>query len=248
MKRLIIILTLIIPLISSGQQSNIMSKMNCYELRVDGIDNFERGDYLIRSLEKMNLVVCGSFSLDSQQVYLLLSDKNQMSNISTYIDNALNGYKLRQYEEVPLSEELFLKVYELRNGVEESEISKSKPEYIQLGPKTEISNTLYKEAIRIWEKQYGGEHREVGYEDFANRGMQNEYYIVKFEIDKPVDKQKINDIYIALKESDKITDVNVCGEGCYEIYSYEEIYPEYVEDIISQYGVNISERSLKEKK
>jgi len=248
MKKVIFIMLLIMPMIVQSQQSENNRNLYCYELRVEGLNDWGRGDYLVRSLEKMDLVVFGSFSLDSQQVYLLLSDKNQMSNISTYIDNALNGYKLRQYEEVPLSEELFLKVYELRNGVEESEISKSKPEYIQLGPKTEISNTLYKEAIRIWEKQYEGEQREVGYEDFANRGMQNEYYIVKFEIDKPVDKQKINDIYIALKESDKITDVNVCGEGCYEIYSYEEIYPEYVEDIISQYGVNINERSLKEKK
>jgi hypothetical protein len=244
MKRLIFILTLIIPLIISGQQSNIMDKMSCYELQVAGINSWERGDYLVRSLEKMNLIIFGSFSLASQQVYILLSDKNQLSNIVTYVENAINGYKLLDYREIPMTEDIFLEIYEQRRGLVKDEISQSKPEYIQLGAKEVISKQLYEEAIRIWESRYSGNTIKRGAVDFSQRSMQQEYYKVVFEIDKQVDEQMLDEIHNALKESEKITDVNRCGEGCFEIYSYEEIVPEYVSEIISKYGVEINTRSL----
>jgi len=248
MKRLIFIFVLIIPLISSGQQSNIMDKMSCYDLQVDGINSWERGDYLVRSLEKMNLIIFGSFSLESQRVYILLSDKNQLSNIVTYIENAINGYKLMDYREVPMTEDIFLEMYEQRRGVGKDEISQREPEYIPLGPKEEISKQLYEEAKRIWESRYRGNTIKRGEVDFSQRGMQQEYYKVVFEIDRQVDEQMLDEIHNALKESEKITDVNRCGEGCFEIYSYEEIVPEYVSEILSKYGVDINTRSLIGKK
>ena len=100
----------------------------------------------------------------------------------------------------------------------------------------------------IWSQKYQKEQKIIGKIDFADKGRINEYYRARFELDKQVDTQMLEEIHNALKESEKITDVNRCGDGCFEIYAYEEIYPEYVEDIISQYGVNINERSLKEKK
>ncbi len=248
MKKLIFFLLLIMPVIAQSQQSEYNKDLYCYELQVDGLNDWGKGDYLVRSLEKMNLIIFGAFAIESQQVYILLKDKSQMSNISNYIDNALNGYKLIGYKEDALTDDLFLKIYELRNGVGEGDIGHKEPTYIQLGPNNELSIKLYDRAKMIWSQKYKNEQKINGKIDFANKGRLNEYYRAIFELDKQVEAQMLDEIHNALKESEKITDVNRCGDMCFEIYSYEEIYPEYVEDIILPYGVNISERSLTEEK
>mgnify|MGYP000851232747 FL=1 len=248
MKKVIFIMLLVIPILLQSQQSEYSRDLYCFELQVEGLNNWDKGDYLVRSLEKMDLIIFGSFDIENQQVYALLKDKSQMPNIINYIDNAINGYKLISYKEEVMTDDLFLKIYELRNGVGEGDIVQREPVYIQLGPKNELSKELYDRAKTIWSQKYQKEQKINGKIDFADKGRINEYYRAIFEIDKQVDAQMLEEIHNALKESEKITDVNRCGDGCFEIYAYEEIYPKYVEDIILQYGVNISERSLIEKK
>lgn len=248
MKKTIFIVLLVIPILLQSQQSEYSRDLYCFELQVEGLNNWDKGDYLVRSLEKMDLIIFGSFDIENQQVYALLKDKSQMPNIINYIDNAINGYKLISYKEEVMTDDLFLKIYELRNGVGEGDIVQREPVYIQLGPKNELSKELYDRAKMIWSQKYQKEQKINGEIDFADKGRINEYYRAIFELDKQVDAQMLEEIHNALKESEKITDVNRCGDGCFEIYAYEEIYPEYVEDIILQYGVNISERSLIEKK
>ncbi len=248
MKKVFTILILLLPLITNAQNTDFLNTLFCYEIKVDGVADRNKADYLVRSLEKQNLIIFGAYSVYRQKGYLLLSDKYQLSNITTFTNYALNDYKLIEYNEVPLTEDLFLEIYEMRNEVNSYDKSKKAPEYIQLGPNNELSVKLYDRAKMIWSQKYTNEQMINGKIDFANKGRLNEYYRAIFELDKQVDAQMLEEIHNALKESDKITDVNRCGDVCFEIYSYEEIYPEYVENIILQYGVNISERSLTEEK
>ena len=89
---------------------NRCGDLYCFELQVEGLNNWDKGDYLVRSLEKMDLIIFGSFDIENQQVYALLKDKSQMPNIINYIDNAINGYKLISYKEEVMTDDLFLKI------------------------------------------------------------------------------------------------------------------------------------------
>jgi len=244
MKKVIFIMLLVIPILLQSQQSEYSRDLYCFELQVEGLNNWDKGDYLVRSLEKMDLIIFGSFDIENQQVYALLKDKSQMPNIINYIDNAINGYKLISYKEEVMTDDLFLKIYELRNGVGEGDIVQREPVYIQLGPKNELSKELYDRAKTIWSQKYQKEQKINGKIDFADKGRINEYYRAIFEIDKQVDAQMLEEIHNALKESEKITDVNRCGDGCFEIYAYEELFPEDVNTVLSHYGVGINNNSL----
>jgi len=132
-----------------AQKNDLIPNMYSFKLLVDGINDSLKADYLARALEKQNLVLFASFSQISDYGYIIVSDKSQISNVASYINLTLNNYKLLEYEELPLTQNLFLEIYSLRSN-NANNICKNLPKYIQLGPKNELSWQLYDLAKSIW--------------------------------------------------------------------------------------------------
>lgn len=83
--------------------------------------------------------------------------------------------------------------------------------------------------------------------EFANHGRQGNYYKVVFELDRLPDDDIIKTIHLSLKESDFITDVNYRDNARFEIFAYEPMYPDQVNQLLEQYDVKISQASITQK-
>lgn len=82
---------------------------------------------------------------------------------------------------------------------------------------------------------------------FAHTGRQGDYYKVVFVLDRLPDDDVIKAIHLSLKESDFITDVNYRDKARFEIYAFEPMYPEQVNQLLEQYDVKISQTSITQK-
>ena len=117
MRKLIYFFLLIgLTLNLKAQKNDLIPNMYSFKLLVDGINDSLKADYLARALEKQNLVLFASFSQISDYGYIIVSDKSQISNVASYINLTLNNYKLLEYEELPLTQNLFLEIYSLRSN------------------------------------------------------------------------------------------------------------------------------------
>ena len=88
----------------------------------------------------------------------------------------------------------------------------------------------------------------AGYEpEFAHAGRQGDYYKVVFELDRLPEDDIIQAIHLSLKESDFITDVNYRDNARFEIFAFEPMYPDQVNQLLEQYDVKISQASIKQK-
>ncbi|MEA1875205.1 MAG: hypothetical protein U9N51_12385 [Bacteroidota bacterium] len=83
--------------------------------------------------------------------------------------------------------------------------------------------------------------------EFTNHGNQGDYYKVVFVLDRLPDDDVIKAIHLSLKESDFITDVNYRDKARFEIYAFEPMYPEQVNQLLEQYNVKISQTSITQK-
>ncbi|MGC9331026.1 MAG: hypothetical protein ACP5DZ_04015 [Bacteroidales bacterium] len=82
---------------------------------------------------------------------------------------------------------------------------------------------------------------------FANHVKQGEYFKAVFKLDSNLDKETMQQICITLKKSNFITDANYRGNADFEIFAFEPMYPEQVNQLLEQYNVKISEDSIKHK-
>jgi hypothetical protein len=83
--------------------------------------------------------------------------------------------------------------------------------------------------------------------EFAHTGRLGDYYKVVFDLNRLPDNDVIQAIHLSLKESDFITDVNYRDEGRFEIFAYEPMYPDQVNQLLEQYDVKISQASITQK-
>jgi len=82
-------------------------------------------------------------------------------------------------------------------------------------------------------------------EDFADRGVLNDYYICRFSLIMSNDNELVKNIISSFKESGFISDVNYNGNGSFEVYSKGIIYPDEIEALLVRWNVNIQKESLK---
>lgn len=82
---------------------------------------------------------------------------------------------------------------------------------------------------------------------FANQAQYENYFKAVFDLDRQPDDEVIKYIQNTLKESDFISDVNYKGNAHFEIFAYEPLYVERVNQLLQQFDVEISESSLKQK-
>jgi hypothetical protein len=136
-------------------QSTInLSDYKVSKLYINGLTDDNRSDYLARAVEKLNLATFAAFSSEESYGYVIYTGSQNIENIIDYINHALTGYEVTKNEEMPLTRELYLQIYSLRNNVKAEDIDKQMPKYIQLGPKNELSRQLYDMAKQIWIEMY----------------------------------------------------------------------------------------------
>ena len=114
MKKVFTILILLLPLITNAQNTDFLNTLFCYEIKVDGVA--DRIKLIIQSdVEKQNLIIFEVIFSISPKVFAITDNINYQ--ILPLLQIILNDYKLIEYNEVPLTEDLFLEIYEMRNEV-----------------------------------------------------------------------------------------------------------------------------------
>ncbi len=136
-------------------QSNInLPTWNVSKLYVNGLTNNDRADYIARALEKVNLVIFAAFSSEEGYGYVMYTNSQNIGNVIDYINQALTGYEVTKNDTMQLTKDLYLQIYYLRNNIKSQDIKNQMPQYIQLGPKNELSVQLYELAKQIWIEKY----------------------------------------------------------------------------------------------
>lgn len=88
---------------------------------------------------------------------------------------------------------------------------------------------------------------QINEREFVKMTQYGNYYKVSFELNQLPADEILKHIYIALKESDFISDVNYLGGKRFEVYAYSQIRPIQINQLLQQFDVEISESSLKQK-
>lgn len=155
MKKYFIFILALMSLNFIYAQSTInLSDWKVSKLYINGLTDDNRSDYLARAIEKLNLATFAAFSSEESYGYVIYTSSQNLESIIDYINQALTGYEVTKNEEMPLTKELYLQIYSLRNNIKAEDIDKQMPKYIQLGPKNELSMQLYDLAKQIWIEKY----------------------------------------------------------------------------------------------
>ncbi len=155
MKKYIAIILVSISINFLYSQSNInLTAWNVSKLYVNGLTDNSRADYLARSLEKFDLAVFAAFSSEEGYGYVIYTNLQSIGNIIDYINQALTGYEVTKNDTMQLTKDLYLQIYSMRNNIKSHDIKNQMPQYIQLGPKNDLSVQLYELAKQIWIEKY----------------------------------------------------------------------------------------------
>lgn len=154
-KSFTILLVFFVNIMFSQQEVNLKNLI-LYELKIKGITNSYLSDYAARLLEKNNVAVFAAFD-SIENGYVIVEKDFYLHECKKYLENCDYGFKVTDTKKVELTENEFLKIYQLRGKRKHNE----KPEFIQLGPKNELSNSLYKIAKDAWIKLYPEEYKKA---------------------------------------------------------------------------------------
>ncbi len=178
MKKYIAIILLSISINFLYSQSNInLPTWNVSKLYVNGLTNNDRADYIARALEKVNLVIFAAFSSEEGYGYVMYINSQNIGNVIDYINQALTGYEVTKNDTMQLTKDLYLQIYYMRNNIKSQDIKNQMPQYIQLGPKNELSVQLYELAKQIWIEKYPEVNEQSkkieGLESLRKKGIEN---------------------------------------------------------------------------
>lgn len=69
----------------------------------------------------------------------MYTNSQNIGNVIDYINQALKGYEVTKNDTIQLTKDLYLQIYYMRNNIKSQDIKNQMPQYIQLGPKNELS-------------------------------------------------------------------------------------------------------------
>jgi len=128
-----------------------------FNYKVKGINSKYLSDYAARLLEKNDVAIFAAFDTLGSG-YVIVEKEYQGNECKKFLENAGRyNFTVISYEKMNLTEDLYLSIYQLRNNLPLNE----PPKFIQLGPKTELSNLLYNKAKDIWIKKFPEKYKEI---------------------------------------------------------------------------------------
>ena len=128
-------------------------KNKAYKITMKGADDFKKADLIARTMEKNQLSIFAYVDPSTSAGCFIVDNFYKVHEIEKMINNQA-GFSYVGFEEIPLNEELFLDIYMKRGGYNPDEFASQPPKKIIMGPFNELSNSLNKKAIEIWEKKY----------------------------------------------------------------------------------------------
>ncbi len=154
MKKLLILFVLMSSTsFSQGGPSFNFEKNKAFKITMKGASDFAKADLVSRQMEKMQLAIFSVVDPQTSTGFFIVDNINKVQGIEKALNN-LNGFSFVAFEEVSLTEDLFLEMYLKRGGFEKADYSKNKPKQIMMGPDVNLTNSLYRKAIDLWEKDY----------------------------------------------------------------------------------------------
>ena len=153
MKKLIILFVFISSTCFSQDIIFNFQKAQLYKITMEGANDFNKADNIGRTMEKMQLAIFSYVDTTTSTGYFIVDNFYKVHEIEKAINNQ-SGYKYIGFEEMQLSETLFLEIYMKRGGFGTAEFSNQPPKKIQMGPFNELTNSLFNKANEIWDKKY----------------------------------------------------------------------------------------------
>ncbi len=81
--------------------------------------------------------------------------------------------------------------------------------------------------------------------DFRSRGFINNLHVTSFALDFDIDSDLLQEIMTSFKENDLIIDVDYDSKSRFKISSNELIYPQYIEDLLLEWEIEIVKEDIK---
>jgi len=153
MKKLIIVLILFAETCFSQEMIFNFEKDKIYKINIDGATDFNKADNIARLMEKTKLSLFSYVDFNTSTGYFVVDNFYKVHEIEKMINNQ-NGYKYLGYEELQLTEDMFLDIYMKRSGYEPAEYPLDEPKKITMGPFNNLTNGLYSKALEIWKNKY----------------------------------------------------------------------------------------------
>ena len=177
MKKLLVLVMLISGYCYAQEPVFNFNQNKIYKINIAGADNVKTADEVARLIEKNLLCVFSYVDPLTGTGYFIVDNFYKVHEIEKMINNS-DGLAYLSFEEIPLTEDLFLEMYMKRGGFEKAEFSNNPPKMIIMGPYNELSKALYKKAVSIWVLKYP-----------ENKNMIESYYIedVRKELPKFID-------------------------------------------------------------
>ena len=118
-----------------------------------GVDNFKKADNVERLTEKMFMSIFSFVDTTTSTGYFIVDNFYKVHEIEKIINNQ-NDIHFKSSEEVKLTEDLYLEIYQKRSRSNPDEFSLLPPKKVFIGPFVKLTNDLYNKANEIWEKKY----------------------------------------------------------------------------------------------
>lgn len=177
MKKILVVLMLISGYCYAQEPVFNFNNNKLYKINIAGVDNPKNADEVGRLMEKNLLSIFSYVDPITGSGYFIVDNFYKVHEIEKMVNNR-DGLAYLNFEEVPLTEDIFLEMYMKRGGYETKEFSSHPPKLVVMGPYTELSKSLYKKAVAVWVTKYP-----------ENKNMIESYYIedIKKEAPKFID-------------------------------------------------------------
>lgn len=152
MKKILILLVFISSTCFSQEMAFNFEKNKAYKIAIKGANDFNKADYISRTMEKMQLSIFSYVDTTTSIGYFIVDNFYKVHEIEKMINE--KGYTFNGSEEFQLTEDKFLEMYLKREGYEPAEFSSHPPKKIQMGPYNQLTMDLFNKANEIWGKKY----------------------------------------------------------------------------------------------
>ena len=128
-------------------------KNKLYKINISGADNVTIADEIERTIEKNLLCIFSDVDQLTRTGYFIVDNFYKVHEIEKMINNK-DGLSYMGYEEIPLTDDIFLEIYMKRGGYKPEEFSKYKPNKVQMGPFLKLTDDLFNKSMEIWNKKF----------------------------------------------------------------------------------------------
>lgn len=153
MRKLLIMLMLVSGYCYAQEPSFNFETNKLYKINISGADNVTIADEIERLIEKNLLCIFSDVDQLTSTGYFIVDNFYKVHEIEKMINNR-DGLAYLSYEELPLTEDIFLEIYMKRGGYKPVEFPSYSPKKVQMGPFQKLTDELYLKAKEVWDKKY----------------------------------------------------------------------------------------------